>query len=244
MPGRLETLVATPFRVGSTLRRARVVHPRGFLCRGTWSVERSAALAPDAAVLQAGAHHECLVRFSRGAGLPEGLPEVFGVAVRLVDASGPGRHQDLLINASADHPVLHHVFLPALRWYSNSYSTCLPYRAGAGLFLVGLLPPATRGPGPTSAAMRARVAGGVAFGIAVAPALGRWERIGTLALRDPLPPEAGDADFDPWNTGGGLVPATWLNRLRREAYKQSRLGRGAPALPREGPVPDPTGPRA
>jgi hypothetical protein len=76
--------------------------------------------------------------------------------------------------------------------------------------------------------MRAEVGRGTAYGIAVAAPLGRWEPIGTLELFEPLGPEAGDVDFDPWNTGGGLVPATWLNRLRREAYRQSRLGRGAP----------------
>jgi hypothetical protein len=77
--------------------------------------------------------------------------------------------------------------------------------------------------------MRAAVDGGVAFGIAVAGPFGRWSRVGTLRLHDPIPSSAGDVDFDPWNTGGGLTPATWLNRIRREAYRQSRRGRGRPA---------------
>jgi hypothetical protein len=118
-------------------------------------------------------------------------------SVRLLDAYGPGLDQDLLINASADLPVAHNVFLPAPRWFAQSYSTCLPYRAGAGLVVVGLLPPDRRGPGPSLDAMRAALSNA-------------------------------DVSFDPWNTGGGLLPATWLNRLRREAYRQSRLGRGAP----------------
>ncbi len=228
----VDSVVALPFRVGSALRAARVFHPQGFLCRGRWEIETTSAAAPAAEALTAGKGFDCLVRVSRGAGLPEPLPDVFGFAVRLLDAYGAGRHQDLLINASADLPVVHHFFLPAPSWYAQSYSTCLPYRAGAGLMLVGLLPPDGRGPGPSLAAMRAATEESVTLGVAVSTLLGRWERIGTLRLHDPLGPEAGDVDFDPWHTGGGLEPATALNRLRREAYRQSRLGRGAPAEPR------------
>jgi hypothetical protein len=165
---------------------------------------------------------------SRGAGLPEALPDFFAIAVRLVDAYGPDRHQDLLINASSGLPVLHHLFLPAPRWFAQPYSTCLPYRAGGGPFLIGLLPPPERGPAPPLAAMRAAVDRGVELGIAVCPPLGRWTRIGTLRLHGVLPADEEDVDMDPWNTGGGLTPATWLNRIRREAYRQSRIARGRP----------------
>jgi hypothetical protein len=222
----LDSLITFPFRVGSALRGARVFHPRGFLCEGRWEITRTSPAAPTAEALTAGAGFDCLVRVSRGAGFPERLPDFFGFAVRLRDAYGPGQDQDLLINASADLPVAHNVFLPAPRWFAQSYSTCLPYRAGAGLMLVGLLPPAGHGPGPSLDAMRASVIEGTTFRIAVSTMLGRWQPIGTLRLRGPL--SSRDVSFDPWNTGGGLIPATWLNRLRREAYRQSRLGRGAP----------------
>jgi len=225
MPTLVERAVALPFRAGSTLRGARIFHPEGFLCDGEWAIERGSPIAPGAEALRAGARHRVLARVSRGAGLPDTLPDFYAVAVRLVDAYGPGAHQDLLINASSGLPVLHHLFLPAPRWYAQTYSTCLPYRAGAGLFVLGLLPPAERGPGPSQGAMRAAVAAGVAFGIALAPPFGRFSRVGTLRLHSPHP-EGDDTPYDPWNTGGGLEPATWLNRLRREAYAQSRRGRG------------------
>jgi hypothetical protein len=228
MASRLERIIATPFRAGSALRGARVFHPEGFLCRGTWEIDERSPLAGRAQVLQAAARHDVIARVSRGAGLPEALPDFFAIAVRLVDAYGPDRHQDLLINASSGLPVLHHLFLPAPRWFAQPYSTCLPYRAGGGPFLIGLLPPPERGPGPPLAAMRAAVERGVDFGVAVCPPLGRWARIGTLRLHGVLPAETGDVDLDPWNTGGGLTPATWLNRIRREAYRQSRIARGRP----------------
>jgi hypothetical protein len=223
-----ERAIALPFRLGSAVRGARVFHPRGFLCRGSWTIDTASPIAGAAEVLQPGVRHEVIARASRGAGLPEALPDFFGIAVRLVDAYGPGRHQDLLINASSSLPVLHHLFLPAPRWFAQAYSTCLPYRAGDGPFLIGLLPPSERGPAPPLDAMRAAVRTGVTFQIAVCAPLGRWRPIGALRLDEALPPDAPDVDFDPWNTGGGLVPATWLNRIRREAYRQSRLARGRP----------------
>lgn len=225
----VEQAIAVPFRLGSALRGARVFHPQGFLCRGIWTIEEQSPLAGAASVLQRGARHEVIARASRGLGLPEALPDFFGIAVRVVGAYGPDRHQDLLMNASSGLPLLHHLFLPAPRWFAQSYSTCLPYRSGGGPFLVGLLPPSERGPAPPLAAMRAAVRRGVDLGIALSTPLGRWSRIGTLRLHEPMPAQIGDVDFDPWNTGGGLRPATWLNRIRREAYRQSRIARGRPA---------------
>ena len=238
MTSLLQTAASLPFRALSAARGARAFHPQGFLCRGTWHIDRTSNRAPDAKVLQAGARLPCLVRVSRGAGLPEAVGDFFGIAVRLQDAYGPDRHQDLLINASVDLPVLHHLFLPAPRWFAQSYSTVLPYRAGAGHIVVGLEPPAgTVGPGPSLDAMRRAVAAGeVTFGVGVAGPLERWETIGSLRLHDPLTPQRGDVDFDPTICGGGLEPATWLNTLRREAYRQSRRGRGAPDEPRLEPA--------
>ena len=56
--------------------------------------------------------------------------------------------------------------------------------------------------------MRQTIDEGVTFGIALSRSLGRWQRLADLRLYEPLPPEAGDVDFDPGNTGGGPVPAT------------------------------------
>jgi hypothetical protein len=227
----LESAIALPFRLGSALRGARVVHPQGLLCRGSWEIHYRSALAPAAQALRAGARHPVIARVSRGLGLPERVGDFFAVAVRLVDAYGPGRDQDLLINASSGLPGLRHLFLPAPRWFAQPYSTCLPYRAGGDSFVIGLVPPSGRGPDPSLAAMRAAIDEGVSFEVVLSRSLGRWERVGILRLSEPLPPDAPDVDFDPWNTGGGLVPATWLNRIRREAYRQSRHGRGRSARP-------------
>jgi hypothetical protein len=103
--------------------------------------------------MRAGARYPVIARVSRGLGLPERVADFFAIAVRLVDAYGLGRHQDLLINASSGLPVLRHLSLPAPHWFSQPCSTCLPYLAGANPLVIGLMPR----PRPPLAAMRAAI---------------------------------------------------------------------------------------
>ena len=76
--------------------------------------EQPAHVAPRAArLLNEPAEHEAVVRFSRSVGLPRPLPDLLGMSIRVPDAYGDARHQDLLLVTSADLPIVHHVFLPA-----------------------------------------------------------------------------------------------------------------------------------
>lgn len=237
----LSRALTLPFGLVAKARSARAVHPQGFLCRGTWTIDRTHPLAGDVSLLHAGARHDVLARCSRGIGLPQNVGDFFAVAVRLVDAHGPGHHQDFLVNSSVDLPLAHHLFLPARRWFSQDHSTCLPYRTDAGTLLIGLRPPDEAGPGPSLDEMRDRVAGGVDYAVTIAGSLGRFEPVGTLHLEGVLDPSEGDADFDPSITGGGLEPApAWLQTVRGEAYRWSRRGRHAPADPRAMPARDPS----
>lgn len=223
--------VEQAFRAGAALRGSRIFHPQGAVFAGRWRAERAHWRLAGAEILQPGFEHEALVRLSRGAGLPGRLPDILGAAIRLPDVYGPGRHQDVLVNTTIDAPILHHLLLPSPGWFAQSYTTSLPYRAGGGpRVLLGLLPPTSEPePGPSLEALEARVRRRpIAFGIAVASLEGRWERVGTLEIRE----RAAEHDamrFDPWQTGGGLRPAGMLNALRKAAYRGSR--RGAPHSP-------------
>jgi hypothetical protein len=231
-PGSRCPVIAAPveqlFRAGSAVRGSRIFHPKGAVFTGRWRAERATWRAAGAEVLQPGFEHDAIVRMSRGAGLPERLPDIHGVAIRLPDVYGPGRHQDLLVNTTIDAPIVHHLLLPAPGWFSQSYTSSLPYRAGEGpRFLLGLLPPEGEPePGPSLDGLEARVRERpIAFGLALASLEGRWERVGTLEVRERT--HAYDTlRFDPWQTGGGLRPAGVLNALRKAAYRGSR--RGAP----------------
>jgi hypothetical protein len=184
--------------------------------------------APPAALLTEAAEHDAIVRFSRSLGLPPRVPDLFGISVRVPDAYGPGRHQDLLTVTSVDAPVLHHVFVPVSDPQQAPYSSSLPYRVGSRLFLLGFAP-VTDSPRPAGATLDERLenaaaTGALRFSLVVSPMLGRFNPVGELRIGRRLPGELEGLRFNPWNTGGGLEPAGFLNRLRAYAYPASQEG--------------------
>src|SRR5215207_9871434 len=131
----------------SALRRGKAVHPRGAVYGARLEV-RGGPPAPAASLLLSeAAEHDAIVRFSRSLGTPRPLPDLLGMSVRVLDAYGPGRHQDVLMVTSVDAPVAHRVFLPAGDFQQRPYSSALAYRAGDDRFLIGALPDPT-GPRP------------------------------------------------------------------------------------------------
>jgi hypothetical protein len=210
----------------SALRRGKAVHPHGAVHAARLVVPGGDPAPPAAELLRVPGEHAAIVRFSRSLGLPRPVPDLLGMSIRVPDAYGAGRHQDLLLVTSADVPVLHHGFLPATDVWQRPYTSSLPYRAGDRTFIVGALPqaPPRRPPGDTELDRLATAArdGGVRFHLAVAAPLGRFRPVAELHVRERLDPALDATRFDPWNTGGGLEPAGLLNRLRDYAYPLSQ----------------------
>jgi hypothetical protein len=210
----------------AALRRGKAVHPHGVSYRARLVLD-GARSAAGSELLGAAGERTAVVRFSRSLGLPRPLPDLLGMSIRVPDAYGPGRHQDLLLVSSVDRPVLHHLFLPARDVQQRPYSCSLPYRAGGRLLLVGAVPDPTS-PRPGGAdeldrLARAAATGELRFALAVARLGGRFERVGTLHLdRAPLPGAFDALRFNPFHCGGGLEPAGTLNRLRAHAYPLSQ----------------------
>jgi hypothetical protein len=207
----------------SGLRRSKAVHPRGVVREATLAITPTAAAPAGSTLLSTAAEHRALVRFSRSLGLPHPLPDLLGMAVRVIDAYGAGRHQDFLLITTIDAPVLHHLFVPAAHVRQRPYTSSLPYAAGDERLLVGALPE------------------GDDFALAVAPLSGRFAPVGRLRLGATLPAGANALRFNVReNTGGGLEPAGVLNRMRDVAYPMSQwawrhVGSGAARL--TAPVP-------
>lgn len=212
-----------PYRTLSRLRRKRGFHPHGvgFAARLTPVGNRGIG----AAALEREAEVE--VRLSRSLGLPEWLPEPYGLALRIPNAYGAGMHQDFLLVTSAAAPVGRHALLPARGFCDLPYSTLLPYRVGGETVLIGARGLARR-PGPKLGDLRAHERGGLEFELAIAGLTGGWRPAARLVLGERLPPEHTEhLHFDPTNTGGGLELVGLLNKLRGPAYSASQEGREA-----------------
>jgi hypothetical protein len=191
----------------AAVRRGKAVHPQGDVYEATLRVTGAAHAPRDASLLARPGEHRAIVRFSRSLGVPRPLPDLLGLSLRVLDAYGRDRHQDLLLVTSIDRPVLRHVFVPARGIADRVYSSSLPYRAGHDQFVVGAVPISER-----------------RFHLAVAPLTGKgsFQPVAEIRLGARLDDVADALRFNPFNTGGGLEPAGRLNALRRRAYPMSQ----------------------
>ena len=228
--------VAAGFYLLAVLRSKRSLHPTGVGYRGWLVVGDDHPGRPEVPLFHPGTTQPALVRFSRGAGLPEPLPDALGVAVKLPGAYGPGKDQDLLLTSSIDRPLLRRLLFPATSFVRGAFSTALPYEMGGKRVVLLLVPAHTDGSQSAGAVRRggpgalaeldAAAAGGLRFELRTASSFGPSQPVATLTTGQPLPAEQTEAlRFNPWTTGPGFRPAGWLNLLRDTAYNASQRGR-------------------
>jgi hypothetical protein len=231
IPAPFGALAGRVFQALSAARGKRIFHPVGDGYAGTMRVEVGAAAYPGTPLLAEPAVHPAVVRCSRAVGLPESLPDVLGLAVRLPELHGPGLHQDFLLVSSGEGPVLQNLLLPATSFFAQPFSSLLPYRVDTSLRLVGAVP--VRPPAPADAGPLGQLGEAVSdhqarFHLALASLGGRWRQFGTLSLLERLEEDATEAlCMNPWNTGGGIRPTGPLMGIRDPAYRGSQRGRGA-----------------
>ena len=188
------------FGVLSRVRGKRIFHPRGEAFRATVD-------APGLPRLDSG-DGGAVVRFSRGLGVPEALPDILGIALRTRPLGEGG--QDLLMVTSGAAAVARHLLLPTRSWTALPYSTLLAYRLDGRTVLFGARMDADRR----------------RFTLLMAEPTGAWEDIGTVVVGDRLPEAASEAlRFNPFHCGAGIEPTGPLNRLRRGAYAGSQEAR-------------------
>lgn len=209
--------------LASAVRRKRAFHPDGVAFDAVLQVSGARHGAP---LLDEAGTHEAIVRLSRGAGLPESLPDFLGVALRVPHAHGRGAHQDLLLVSSFGGPGLRHALAPVRSFAHTRYSSVVPYRIGDRTLLFGArrldddarddaqVSDLRTGPTP----MR--------FALEVAGLRGPWAPVGVLQLGSRLSDHESSAlRFDPSNSGGGIDPVGVVQAVRRLAYRSSQAAR-------------------
>ena len=229
---------ALAFGAVALVRRDRALHPAGVALHATLELDGPAAgRAPELGA--PGTARAGVVRFSGAGGLPEGWPDVHGIALRLLPAedgaaaagagTGAGAAQDLLWS-SAGRSRAGRRLLRAARSFDALWATSLTSFATGGrrvVWAAEVLPTAGRDHPPlTVEALRAGDAPAPAVSVLVATSSGPWERVGTIVPGGLLTPEEEDAlAFSPWNAGDGIVPVGALNQVRDAAYRASRRAR-------------------
>lgn len=124
------------FGVAARVRRSKPLHPAGQVGTARLAVTSP---APDLGVplFARAAEHDCLVRWSRSAGVPSPLPDVEGFALRVRDV-GAGRPADLLFASSGEGRLTRYVLFLRRPRSHGPLSTLLPVlgRTGSLLFLL------------------------------------------------------------------------------------------------------------
>lgn len=211
---------ARAFRVASRVRGERAIHAKGSTFAATVQVRGSLGLGLP--LLDEPARYHAVARFSRAVGLPDALPDFLGLAVRLMDAGGPGEHQDLLMDTGAVPPVLRNLPLPSRDLLGSTYSSLLPYDICGRRRLLGAQPLEQRTVRSLATLERELP---FRMRLVVATQTGAWQPWGELRCDAVLPAPAGrQVRFSPHRGGGGLVPVGRLNDWRRGAYEASHVG--------------------
>ena len=206
------------FRLASQLRGERAVHARGRTFRGQAVLPGGAETGAE--LLDEPGTYDAVVRFSRSVGLPPWLPDVFGLAVRLVDAHGPGAHQDLLLDVTRRAPIARRLPWPGRDATGRIYGSLLPYDVAGLRLLLG----ARAVPGTPPVRSLDALPEQLELALLVAPLRGRWREVGRVRTSAELPaPQGRRTRFTPAMTGGGLQPAGPFQTWRAQSYPASHV---------------------
>jgi hypothetical protein len=203
------------------LLRGRPLHPAGVAFDATFRVPE--ATQPELALFAQPGEYDAAVRFSRGFGLPEPLPEILSLAVKVRDAYGPGADQDFLMTASGDRPGLRHTFAWGRSHLTQTYSTVIPFSAAGRTVVFGAVPDAAPIPGAGDLdELRGAAEDGLAFTLRVATLRGPWRTLGRIEVGARMDDaEECHLTFNSDTTGGGIAATGFVNRLRGAAYDAS-----------------------
>jgi hypothetical protein len=192
------------------LRRDKPLHPVGHLGTGHLTITDP---VPDLGA-EALAHADtrpCRLRWSRAMGLPQGWPDIEGIALRLAGARSDGGDADLLFASTGDKAWNRYLLTMRAPRHFGRLTTLLPVRAGgrAVTFRLSPLADPTDALPPTS------------YALDVARGTGAWEPVGHV---DVVWSETDTAErFDPITRPlAGLEQYAFVEGLREPAYGAAR----------------------
>jgi hypothetical protein len=199
-------LAAATGVLGAARRRVKPLHPDGELRHAT--VTRTPAAMPSGVPwLDAPGEDEAVVRVSRAIGLPGMLPDIQGLAIRIVLEGTQG---DLLLASTGLGRIGRYLLTPARSVTGRALTSLLPYRSPRGPLLLAAVPEAED-----------------SFALRWAGPVGPWHTFGRLQLGARIGDDLA-VSFDPVvNVLPGLSQYGWVRLMREPAYwaARSRTGR-------------------
>lgn len=199
------TALAAVIRTVAAVRpAAKPLHPSGEVMTGRLDRHGSPVASGVRWIDETGTD-EVVVRLSRAIGLPEALPDIHGLALRVpVD----GGHADVLLASTGTSRLGRFVLTFGQRPGARPLTTLLPYRTARGALWL-----AARATGPAS------------YELAWSGPDARWQRFATLELSTTRAPDQA-ISFDPVrNQLAGLDQYPWVSRLREPSYLDARRSR-------------------
>lgn len=223
----LSNLASVPFRWGSALRQRRVFHPDGVLAEG--SIQRVAPAHSGLPVPSA----SVVARLSKAAGTPRGLPDVIGLALRIVPQGDINTGWDILLASAGSGLIGRAIGLhPVTSWTAQTMTSLVPLRyREINWWVRARIATKIDGVGVSLASVREQLdRGEIELELDQARGASYFCPLARATLTNVFTPQVGeDVSFDPVRhtaQGVELYPR-WLADLRARAYDHSREGRQA-----------------
>jgi hypothetical protein len=214
------------FRGIKHVRRHRPIHSRGLRLDGT-VVVHDHGLHSGIAWVDHPAAAPVTARVSRSAGVPDGLPDIVGLAVRIHHpqaAPSPSTFSDILLSSTGWSFPGRFALVPRLSASRAPLTTMMPYKGDDGPVLLGArtLSP-SRLPSSLRGFERSLGASTWQLGLYFATPRGPWQHFATLTLT--LTPEAEERNlrFDAvLHPLAGAGTYDWARKVREPSYALSR----------------------
>ncbi len=200
---------AAVFRLFKLVRPDRPIHPKGIGLAGELARTGTPGGPSGLDWLDVPGNDAVVARFSRSVGLPAGLPDVLGLALRINNTT------DVLFSSTGWRVPGRFLLQPRLDISSANLTTMMPYRGRNGAVLLGLR---------TISLPSGSVADGEwVLGLYWATPAGQWRQGGELRLR-PYPDSADtQLRFNPIrNPPPGAQIYDWTRRLRERSYRAAQ----------------------
>ncbi|MFR9750877.1 phosphodiesterase [Nocardia sp. 004] len=215
-------VVKGTFAAGARIRHARVFYPNGLHLAGRLHAET------EFEPLFGSGDRAVIARLSKGAGTPGGLPDVLGLAFRVLDRED--NPWDFALATTGRGPLGRLVITPARGWASARYGCLLPYRIDSSAPIWFFAEPDPDQPLSASLEAMATHLGEdlVSFTLTASRIGAPPQRLAELTLRHAESAEYRTDYFDPMLNHPPEVEIfpKAIGRIRELAYIGSRSGRG------------------